>query len=576
MALAAAAAAWGGALVSAALGTGWYAESPVLIVVSAGVAFVVGAWVSPRVAAPVAATGAVVLTVANQLLDSGYAFFDDLTFFGVVVAGPALVGSGVAARAAQVAELRRVEERLTRQRRTEATAARLEEQNRLEQEVQERLGESIGAIALRAQGAQTSASDATRSTALADMEGAARAALVELRETLGWLRTPDEPETKAPEPTQDAEVIGVTWSDLALALGCGAALAIESVVGPAARGPAWANVAAALLVAGPLALRRRAPLRAAAATWAAGAAATYWLTPLPATVSAVLLLAVSGYAVGAWTRGRHWVTGALILGAALVAVLAAAPADARDTDGILPTLVWTAVAVAGGRLAAGWHDRVRKTEAAVRVLEAGRGAAVRMAVAEERAALARTLHDSVAHAMTVVCVQAAAARQAAALEGEEALATIARVAQEELVALRRGLETLEGDAPVVSPATVHALAQATGVGITLRGDPEWQLVGPVAGVAARVLREGLTNVARHAPGALAVVRVHREQGRWHVEIRDTGSAGTPALTGTGTGLTGLQETVAAADGRLTWGRLPDGGFRLRAELPAEHAAMVSA
>ncbi len=579
LALLAAAAAWGGALATAAAGNSWYVDSPVILLASAAIGFVVGAWLPPRVAAPVVGAGAVALTVANQLISSDYAVLDDLTFFGVVVAGPALVGSGVAARAAQVAELRRVQEALSAHRRTEATAARLEEQNRLEQEVQERLGESIGAIALRAQGAQAAASDEARTTALVDMEAAARDALGHLRETLGWLRTPTDPGPEVVEPSPEVEAVRTSWSDLALAAGCGAALAVETVAGHAARGPAWANVVTALLVAAPLALRRRTPLLAAAATWGSAAAATHWLTPLPATVTAVLLLAVSGYAVGAWAPGRRWLVGALILGIALVSGVAAAPAAERDTDGILPTLVWTAVAVAAGRLAAGWRDRVARTQAAVRVLEEGRGAAVRMAVAEERAALARTLHDSVAHAMTVVCVQAAAARQVTDPGGvDDALANIAQVAQQELVALRNGLEDLEGDAPVVGPATVRALAEATGVEVQLGSETEWQVSGPAAGVMFRVLREGLTNVARHAPGAVASVRVHRVGDRWQLELTDTGTTQEPTLTGTGTGtgLSGLRETVEAAAGRLSWGRLPDRGFRLVADLPADRAAVVPA
>ncbi|WP_328770086.1 sensor histidine kinase [Streptomyces sp. NBC_00286] len=106
------------------------------------------------------------------------------------------------------------------------------------------------------------------------------------------------------------------------------------------------------------------------------------------------------------------------------------------------------------------------------------------------------------------------------------------------------------------------------VEITLRREGEPDGVSPVVGLAVyRIVQEALTNVVKHSGARHAAVSVVRRDGRLTVEVVDDGPSATPPASG-GFGPAGMRERAAAAGGRIDYGPLPGGGYRVRAELPA--------
>jgi signal transduction histidine kinase len=295
-----------------------------------------------------------------------------------------------------------------------------------------------------------------------------------------------------------------------------------------------------------------------------GTAMSLVLTPLPETVTGVALLTLMFYSVGAWCRRWWWLAGWAVATLGAATMEWASGGGGGEDEWIV--LFWSVGAVALGRITAGWQERVRRTEAAVEALDRGRDTAVRLATAQEREVLAGSLHDTVAHAMTVVCLQAGA-QQRAGGDADAALRVIASVAERSLVELRDGLEAMETAENPLDHSRLAALGRR--VGVDLRVDAEATGSGPAAALAHRVIREAVVNVARHAPGASAAVHVRRSGNDLSVEVVDDGSQEAAVLVGTGSGLRGLAEAVESAGGRLEWSRREAGGFRVAARIPQE-------
>jgi len=383
------------ALGDAAFGSGRAIDSPVLLLASAVTAYLLGAWAPLVVAGGVVLVGDLALTVANQLGNPGdYPVADDLTFFLLVLGGPAVAGASLVRRAAQVGELGLLSARLTAQRRDDLRAARIEEQQRIELQVHQRLVEQMGAIALRAEGAQRSSSATVRRLALRDVEATARAGLTDLREVLGVLREPEVFDHDLPaQPAARRTAARPGWYDVALAVGCGSAIAVESVVRDLGRGPGWLNVVAAFVVAAPLVVRRGWPVPAAAAVFLVGAVTSSQLTPLPGMVTAITLLLVTSYAVGAHADSWRRPVGVAVIWLGSLLLAAASPSGARDPEGLLPSLLWSGLAVAAGMLAAGWSARESAMRQAVAELERGRDRAAATRDGPRPARLGGPHHD---------------------------------------------------------------------------------------------------------------------------------------------------------------------------------------
>lgn len=549
-------------LIAVALRWDWYMDGPLMVVLAVVGGYAAGAWLPRRWVLVGVVAAAAALVTANQADSDRYHWLDDLVFFLVVVGGPAAAGAAVTARARQARRLSELQAELEEVQRTEVATARLDEQSRISGEVHARLAEQIAAIMVRAEGARRAADP----TALAAIETEARSVLDRLREALGSMRIDGRPD--AAVPVSEDTVPRLRVLDVAVPAAIGLALAIETAVISSARGPVWANAIAASAVVAPLVARRRHPIVAPATSSAAGVAMSAVLTPLPETVTGVALLTVIFYSVGAWGRRWWWLVGWALaaLGTVSMGWVSRRNGGASGGDDQWIVLIWAVGAVAVGRITAGWQERVRRTKAVVEELERGRGAVVRLAVAKEREVLASELHDTVAHAMTVVCLQAGA-HKSAGTDYDDALQVIASVAERSLVELRDGLEAMESADKPLDYSRIAALGRRVGVDLRVSADDIEP--GPAAALAHRVIREAVVNVARHAPGASAAVRVHRSGNDLAVEVVDDGSKQPATLNGTGSGLRGLAETLEPMGGKLEWGYREPRGFRVAALIPQE-------
>jgi signal transduction histidine kinase len=240
---------------------------------------------------------------------------------------------------------------------------------------------------------------------------------------------------------------------------------------------------------------------------------------------------------------------------------------------------WALGSFVGARRA--YHSEL---EQRLKLLETERDQQARIAVGEERSRIARELHDVVAHAVSVMIVQADGAGYAIRTKpelAEAAVKTISDTGRQALTELRRLLGVLRSEdqsatqwAPQPDARELDALAEncrATGLPVRLEiiGDVERLPVGLGLGVY-RIVQEALTNTLKHAgTGANAVVKVLRTDEKVVIEVTDDGF-GTPhdlvAVSG-GNGLIGMRERAGVLGGTLEAGPNPGGGWRVRAVLP---------
>ncbi len=247
-------------------------------------------------------------------------------------------------------------------------------------------------------------------------------------------------------------------------------------------------------------------------------------------------------------------------------------------------LGWDLTLIAAWLLGA--YVRTRRqlvTELRQRAVDAAEAAAV-----DERARVARELHDVLAHSLAVVVVQAEAAEEAITQRPEvaaESMRSIQRTGREALVEVRRLVGVLsEGDAarePVQGAAAVEALVErvnAAGLPVELevRGSLDALPAGPDLAVY-RIVQESLTNVLKHADATRAHVLIDRGPDQVSVEVVDDGRGAAsrvpdhPNASGqmTGNGLRGMRERVTALGGTFQSGSGPDRGFAVRAVLHTE-------
>jgi signal transduction histidine kinase len=326
--------------------------------------------------------------------------------------------------------------------------------------------------------------------------------------------------------------------------------------------------------------------------------------------SIVLFLAI--YTVGAWEPNRtvaRWARIGVIaamfgwLGVSLVLALLEPTPTFEDAAGPVDPLVAAVIYKIGFNVLfflsayffgnAAWLSARRQAELVAQAEELRRSQEqnTRGAVVAERVRIARDLHDVVAHHVSVMGVQAGAARRVldkdgdAAREALRAVEDTARVAIGELRGLLGVLRAEpDGGAAPVADATAGSYpsspglaelpdlvsnARATGLEVDLGVYGEVRPVPDgVALSAYRVAQEALTNVVRHADARKAEVRVRYLAGTLEVEITDDGLAPAPDDRGNrGFGLLGMRERVAVHGGELEAGPRRDGGYRVRAALP---------
>jgi signal transduction histidine kinase len=325
--------------------------------------------------------------------------------------------------------------------------------------------------------------------------------------------------------------------------------------------------------------RRRVPLLLLGGLVAA-TIANFWLPDAGQGEAFGILMIVGVYTAAAHTA-RFATAAAAALTIALWILVTAA-----DPDGIyFGGLVFFGIVVGGpfavGRLIRARRLRESLLEDRTVVLEREREERARAAVAEERARIARELHDIVAHAISVTVLQARGGRRLLREDPEEArraFDTIERTGSQTLNEMRRLLGMLRANdeelalAPQPSLAALDALArQVTQAGLPvelrIEGEPA-ELPATVDLSAYRIVQEALTNALKHAGPARAIVSVRYGDGEVELEIVDDGAAAANGNgAGTGHGLLGISERVTVHGGAFDAGRRPGGGYAVRARLP---------
>jgi signal transduction histidine kinase len=296
----------------------------------------------------------------------------------------------------------------------------------------------------------------------------------------------------------------------------------------------------------------------------------------PLEVYLLLLVGAHTFCAGRWDT--PW-GGAV----ALVAVTGASEASAAF-GGNFPGFFWAPIAGWGGGRALRERELVAgQLVERARELEDEREAHAALSVRYERARIASELHDIVAHAISVMVVQASAGQRLtndpeATAETFEAIAGAARQAEQDmgrLVALL-GDEKAIGQAPDLALVEeLVARAAGSGLNVTLRLEGEREgLPAPLGETAYHVVQEGLTNALRYAAGAAVGVLVRGDRAALLVEVSNGPARSETALTGTGTGtgLQGLRERVGGCGGVLEAGPTADGGWRLSTRLPRRATA----
>jgi signal transduction histidine kinase len=385
--------------------------------------------------------------------------------------------------------------------------------------------------------------------------------------------------------TARARAIDSLSADVVLAALLTAAGQVEAFTVEAGGGSRAATAATSLVCTLLVALRRRRP-----AVAGIGVASTLFLKNALGGFPELVVPLIAGiiviYSVGAHLDLRRslWT-----LGAMLALDIAAVPFSHHRTPG---DYVFAGVAFlapwAAGRAVRARTQRAHSLEQVAETLDREREANARLAVSEERARIARELHDVVAHGVSVMVVQAAGAEEVLrrSPNGEperavEAMRSIQAMGRESISELGRLLGVLQSEnghaelEPQPSLAQLDALCgrvRETGLPVTL--EVEGGLDGLPAGLdlaAYRIVQEALSNTIKHAGDATAQVHVWRTPASLELEVTDDGGAGAALPNGTGHGIIGMRERAMLYHGELTVGPRPTGGFSVRASLPLPRA-----
>ncbi len=558
-------------LAAYALGAHGSARDGVLGLGTAGVALLVGMW-DPRLGAHFG---------VDALLSVGAVW---------------LLGRVVARRHEAAKDAEQRELALARDGARTTEQAVLAERLRVARDLNDAASDAIATITLQAAAGKRAEGDPDG--VLAMIEHRSRSATNDLRRMLLALRDPAAtPVLDDADPDLRRALVDATgWDDrpggrgetnarrapewpVDVALGLG--VAAMNVTGSVATDPGSATGAdpvlgvLIVLAAVPglaLIIRRRYPVVTLALVAAAVAtvSALAWPTGnMPGT----LLIAI--YAVGAWTTIRRGIAALVGLFAVVGLVTALGVGFADNKDDWAAPVLFTVPWIIGVSIQ---HRRLGDEQQVERALAAERELVVttERALAEERLAVARDLHDVVSHNLAAVTVHAAAARRRPGHLDPTALTAIEQAGRAALADLRAMLDALVapdgGDlAPAPGLADLQALAdrhRESHGPLEISLDPALaRAPESVRLTAYRVVQEALTNVNRHAPGARVTVRLAATDGAVVVDVENDGATTSlPRSPGSGLGLAGMRERVSLFGGTVTAGATTAGGFAVHAEL----------
>ena len=345
-------------------------------------------------------------------------------------------------------------------------------------------------------------------------------------------------------------------------------------------GPKAVFIVASLLWTLPLLLRRRLPFAAPVFVFAVQAGSAFADPTLGAETTAFAALLLAFWVVGAHNE-RTQAIAAAATGFASIVVVARVDERLGLSQAVSGVLIGGTVSLIAYALQRR-GKRAAELEERAALLEHEREEMERTAVAEERRRIARELHDVIAHSITLMTVQAGAARLVLAEDPElarKSVVSVEETGRHALAELRRLLGILrtdEGEASLIpQPGLARvddliALARRAGLPVELTVEGEPRVLPPGVDLTAyRIVQEALTNAHKHAGPAHAHVLLHYGCEAVELEVTNDGRISPNGDDSVGLGLVGMRERVALYDGTFEAGPRAGGGYAVRARLPVE-------
>jgi signal transduction histidine kinase len=359
--------------------------------------------------------------------------------------------------------------------------------------------------------------------------------------------------------------------DVLLAVGVGAFAQIEVWTGHLH--PVWVACPTALAQAAALGWRRRAPIGVALTVFGLVLVETAAGVSLHTPVYPILLVMLVVYGAASYAPWPRAIVGLVFPLVALWGSIAFAIAHGDNYTGFGDVVFVSVLVVTPWLVGRAMHGRVQETrELAVRADRAA---------ADERARIARELHDMISHSVSVMVVQAGAAEEVMKADAERAvepLRAIQETGRQALVELTRLVGLLRDDSEELGLSPQPGLesldeligrVRGAGLPVELRIEGEPRQVPLGVGLSAyRLVQEALTNTLKHAGAARATVLVRYARDAVELEIVDDGRGGGNGYGG-GHGLAGMRERVSVFGGDFAAGPRPGGGFLVEARLPVE-------
>ena len=365
-----------------------------------------------------------------------------------------------------------------------------------------------------------------------------------------------------------------------LAIGAMLEITIRRDAAEAPRTTLWFVVPALAILVLPLFARRRFPFAAPAAYWLLAVGLSFVDGRMVTFPTGVFVLGMTAsFLLGNVHDALPARLGlAVVVGGAAI-IIYNRPGSPSSEIVFLPLLF--GICWLGGFVLRQRAEQAEAAEVRAAQAEREREAAARIAVAEERARIARELHDIVAHAVSVMVLQVGAVRHKlpdALGDDRDALKGVEQAGRTALAEMRRLLAAMRADgddvelAPQPGLDRLGSLLEDVGhAGLPVRlhvdGDP-FPLPRAIDLSAYRIVQEGLTNALKHARASQADVTVRYRTDGVQLEVRDDG-AGAATSDGPGHGLVGVRERVKIYGGEMTAGPAPEGGFVLSARLPLD-------
>ena len=370
------------------------------------------------------------------------------------------------------------------------------------------------------------------------------------------------------------------WYD-ALIVALGIEALLELIIGrdnPSSARTLWFALPAITVLVLPILGRRRFPFLALASYWVLAAGITFidW-RPVPFAVSLVPVGLSVAFLLGNLRDAPKAIVGLVVIVTCMAALVHEIPGHSTAELVFIP--IEFAIAWVAGFALRERSEQAAAAELRAELAERERDAAARVAVAEERARIARELHDIVAHAVSVMVLQVGAVRHKLPdelAEDRDALTGVERAGRTALTDMRRLLAAMRSDddgaelSPQPGLDRLKTLVEEVGrAGLPVRvhvdGEP-FPLPRGIDLSGYRILQEALTNALKHARATVADVTLRYQPNELQLEVRDDGIGNAPS-DGLGHGLVGIRERVKIYGGEMSAGAANEGGFVLNTRLP---------